>query len=130
MLEAVRSYARRRPGTFLVLCGLAGVVAGRLTRSAVATRTSLDSKDDTDGDDRPRSAPATRPPACAAATPTAPVTSRRRRTRHRSCSTGVYGSSVESTEPPAVAAVRRRPARCPDPGYGGIADTGFDRSEW
>ena len=28
------------------LCGLAGVVAGRLTRSAVATRTSLDSEDD------------------------------------------------------------------------------------
>jgi len=49
-LEAVRSYARRRPGTFLALCGLAGVLAGRITRSTVATRTSLDSPDD----DRPR----------------------------------------------------------------------------
>jgi len=45
VLESVRSYARRRPGTFLILCGLAGVVAGRLTRSAVATRTELDNKD-------------------------------------------------------------------------------------
>lgn len=40
VLEEVRAYARRRPGTFLVLCGLAGVVAGRLTRGAVASRTS------------------------------------------------------------------------------------------
>jgi hypothetical protein len=45
VLEAVRSYARRRPVAFLAICGLAGVVAGRLTRSTVATRTSLDSKD-------------------------------------------------------------------------------------
>lgn len=45
VLESVRSYARRRPGTFLLLCGLAGVVAGRLTRSTVANRTSLDSKE-------------------------------------------------------------------------------------
>lgn len=45
VLESVRSYARRRPGTFLILCGVAGVVAGRLTRSAVATRTGVDNKD-------------------------------------------------------------------------------------
>ena len=45
MLESVRSYGRRHPGTFLALCGLAGIVAGRLTRSTVATRTSLDNKD-------------------------------------------------------------------------------------
>ena len=44
VVEAVRSYARRRPVTFLALCGVAGVLAGRFTRSAVATRTSLDSK--------------------------------------------------------------------------------------
>ncbi len=52
LLEAARSYARRRPVTFLALCGLAGVLAGRLTRSTVATRTSLDSPDH---DSRPRS---------------------------------------------------------------------------
>ena len=45
VLEAVRSYARRRPVTFLALCGVAGIVAGRLTRSTVANRTSLDSND-------------------------------------------------------------------------------------
>lgn len=49
VLEAVRSYARRRPVAFLAWCGLAGVVAGRLTRSTVATRTSLD----TPATDRP-----------------------------------------------------------------------------
>lgn len=41
VLESVRSYARRRPVPFLVLCGLAGVVAGRLTRSSIATRQPL-----------------------------------------------------------------------------------------
>ena len=45
VVEAVRSYARRRPVTFLALCGVAGVLAGRFTRSTVATRTSLDTKD-------------------------------------------------------------------------------------
>ncbi|HYI53470.1 MAG TPA: hypothetical protein VEX57_05860 [Microlunatus sp.] len=45
VLESVRSYGRRHPVTFLALCGLAGIVAGRLTRSTVATRTSLDTKD-------------------------------------------------------------------------------------
>jgi hypothetical protein len=34
LLEEVRAYARRRPGTFLVGALLAGVVAGRLTRGA------------------------------------------------------------------------------------------------
>lgn len=34
LLEDVRAYARRRPGTFLVGALLAGVVAGRLTRGA------------------------------------------------------------------------------------------------
>jgi hypothetical protein len=45
VLESVRSYGRRHPVTFLALCGLAGIVAGRLTRSTVATRTSLDNQD-------------------------------------------------------------------------------------
>lgn len=55
VLDAVRSYARRRPVTFLALCGLAGVLAGRLTRSTVATRTSLDSAEPGDDRSRPRS---------------------------------------------------------------------------
>lgn len=43
VLDEVRRYARRRPVVFLTLCGLAGVVAGRITRGAVAANTSLDS---------------------------------------------------------------------------------------
>ena len=93
-LDAVRSYARRRPGTFLVLCGLAGVVAGRLTRSAVATRTSLDSKDDSDTTGRRRELGT----GYAAAAPVEPAST---------YSTGVYGTSVESTEVSRRGAVRR-----------------------
>ena len=36
VLEDVRSFARRRPGTFLLLAGAAGVVAGRVFRSVSA----------------------------------------------------------------------------------------------
>ena len=43
VLEEVRRFARRRPGAFLALAAAAGVVAGRLTRGAVAANTSVDS---------------------------------------------------------------------------------------
>jgi hypothetical protein len=43
VLNEVTRFARRRPGLFLVLCGAAGVVAGRITRGAVAANTSVDS---------------------------------------------------------------------------------------
>jgi hypothetical protein len=43
VLREVQSFARRRPVMFLALCGLAGVVAGRITRGAVAANTSIDS---------------------------------------------------------------------------------------
>lgn len=46
LLEEVKRFARRRPVTFLLICGAAGVVAGRLTRGAVAANTSVDSRDD------------------------------------------------------------------------------------
>ena len=36
LLNEVRSYARRRPGTFLLVAVAAGVVAGRLTRALAA----------------------------------------------------------------------------------------------
>lgn len=38
LLDEVRSFARRRPGTFLLGAAVAGVVAGRLTRGVAATR--------------------------------------------------------------------------------------------
>ena len=44
LLDDVRRFARRHPVTFLALCGLAGVVAGRITRGAVAANTSVDSR--------------------------------------------------------------------------------------
>jgi len=38
LLDEVRDFARRRPGTFLVGAAVAGVVVGRLTRGAVAAK--------------------------------------------------------------------------------------------
>ncbi len=90
VLDSVRTYGRQHPVAFLALCGLAGVVAGRLTRSAVATRTSLDSKDDsrTGHSDQLRSSYVTTPVTRPVADPvSAPV------------STGVYGGSLETTAP-------------------------------
>jgi hypothetical protein len=46
VLDEVKRFARRRPGTFLALAAAAGVVAGRLTRGAVAANTSVDSDTD------------------------------------------------------------------------------------
>ncbi|MBK8445282.1 MAG: hypothetical protein IPL41_00755 [Micropruina sp.] len=43
LLREVQSFARRRPVAFLALCGLAGVIAGRIARGATAAHTSLDS---------------------------------------------------------------------------------------
>jgi hypothetical protein len=37
LIEEIRAFARRRPGTFLLSAAIAGVVAGRLTRGAVAS---------------------------------------------------------------------------------------------
>jgi hypothetical protein len=42
LVEEVRTYARRKPGTFLLGAAVAGIVAGRLTRGAVQA-----SQDDT-----------------------------------------------------------------------------------
>lgn len=53
LVEEVRSFARRRPGVFLLGAALAGVVAGRLAGAGVAAATEPD-------DDRP-AAPATPP---------------------------------------------------------------------
>jgi hypothetical protein len=117
VLDAVRSYARRRPGTFLVLCGLAGVVAGRLTRSTVATRTSLDSHDDTNTSRRGELG------AGYAAAPVEPASTY---STGPTYSTGVYGTSVESTEAPAAPPYGGDPT-VPNPGYGTNVGTGFDR---
>ncbi len=46
LLDEVKRFARRRPGAFLALAAAAGIVAGRLTRGAVAGNTSVDSDTD------------------------------------------------------------------------------------
>lgn len=43
LIQEVKRFARRRPVTFLLLCGAAGVLAGRVTRGAVAANTAVDS---------------------------------------------------------------------------------------
>jgi hypothetical protein len=43
VLEEVKRFARRRPAAFLAIAAAAGVVAGRVTRGAVAANTSVDS---------------------------------------------------------------------------------------
>jgi hypothetical protein len=43
LLEEVKRYARRRPVAFLAIAAAAGVVAGRVTRGVVASKTSVDS---------------------------------------------------------------------------------------
>jgi hypothetical protein len=43
LLEEVKRYARQRPVAFLAIAAAAGVLAGRVTRGAVAANTSVDS---------------------------------------------------------------------------------------
>jgi hypothetical protein len=43
LLDEVRRFARRRPVAFLAIAAAAGVLAGRVTRGAVAANTSVDS---------------------------------------------------------------------------------------
>jgi hypothetical protein len=43
LLADVRRFARRRPGAFLLMAGLAGVVAGRMVRGTAAARSTADS---------------------------------------------------------------------------------------
>jgi len=49
LLREVQGFARRRPVAFLSICGLAGVLAGRIARSATAANSSLDSGRSTSG---------------------------------------------------------------------------------
>jgi len=46
LLSEARGYARRHPGTFIAIAAVAGVLAGRLTRSVTAS--AADKKDDVD----------------------------------------------------------------------------------
>jgi hypothetical protein len=66
LLDEVRRFARRRPGMFLAGAAIAGVLAGRLTRGAVAA-----ASDDSSGssNDQPANRPAPAPGYSTQATP-------------------------------------------------------------
>lgn len=65
LLDELRRFARRRPGTFLAGALIAGVAAGRLTRGAVAVHT--DDNESVDGNARPEPMEMTTTPVVAAA---------------------------------------------------------------
>ena len=74
LLDEVRRFARRRPGTFLLGAALAGVLAGRLTRGVIGDARGGGSQGDhtadpTPGDALPPDRAATRPPMPAAPPP-------------------------------------------------------------
>jgi hypothetical protein len=62
LLDEVRRFARRKPGTFLACAAIAGVLAGRLTRGAVAAN-SDDSNTGERHEPSARPMPMTEPPA-------------------------------------------------------------------
>lgn len=121
LVDDVRDFARRRPGTFLLGAVLAGVLAGRMTRGATAAARSAGSGApgqfngaSTDGPVRPTAQPAgTLPaPASAPTTTVMPIPQTAPETEYGSTGTAPgtgYGSDL------------------PAPGYGG-ADVGDDYS--
>ena len=84
VLAEVKRFARRRPVMFLGLCALAGVVAGRLARGAVAANTSLDSPDSgSDARALTSTYPSTYQSSATTPRPTRPATRRRAPPGHR-----------------------------------------------
>lgn len=63
VLDEVKAYARRKPGTFIAICAVAGLVAGRLVRSLAA-----DAKDENDTAPTPSQAVGSPVPASTATT--------------------------------------------------------------
>lgn len=111
VLDEVKRFARRRPVAFLLLCGTAGVLAGRLTRGAIASNTSLDSKDASSSARPLEVQPVT---SVVGQYPPAPATS----------STFVEagpGSTVPYADPYAAPATTIDPAGSPE-GFRGVAD--------
>ena len=118
VLEAVRSYARRRPVTFLALCGLAGV---RRRPAHPQHRGDPDQP----GHQGQRGLPAT--PAAAQQLRRRAVTARW--SSRLPASTGVYGGSVETTDPHRRTPRPYRDVRRPGTGYIGTVPDPSDVSE-
>ena len=89
VLESVRSYGRRHPVTFLALCGLAGIVAGRLTPEHGRDPDQPGHQGQRGFRQRRTAAQQLRRPAPVTAPMVEPAP----------VSTGVYGGSVETTAP-------------------------------
>jgi hypothetical protein len=66
LLDDVRAFARRRPGTFLLAAAAAGVVAGRLTRGAAAASSTSGGTSNGISGDVPGRTPAASPAVCRA----------------------------------------------------------------
>lgn len=66
VLDEVKRYARRKPGTFIAVAAIAGVVVGRLTRALAANASDAS---DQAGPSRVETAPASAPRPVAATTP-------------------------------------------------------------
>ena len=75
LVEDVRRFARRRPGTFLLGAVVAGVVAGRLTRGAKEARTTDSTPTGTGTSPAPRTVGHVGPPATVGTVSPAPVSS-------------------------------------------------------
>jgi hypothetical protein len=65
LIEEIRAFARRRPGTFLLGAAIAGVIAGRLTRGAVASSSTGTSTGPSDSYLASQPRPAALPPSAA-----------------------------------------------------------------
>ncbi len=96
LLDEVRTYARRRPGTFLLAATAAGMVAGRLTRGARQSQSSQSNQSGWDGtsvDVEPRGTAAGYPTAGTGAPVVDPVAD------------PVVDTGYPSTEPPVPGTV-------------------------
>jgi hypothetical protein len=59
LLEEVKAFARRRPGAFIAAAAVAGVLAGRLTRSIAAEASDSDGRESVPAPTQPHSVPVT-----------------------------------------------------------------------
>lgn len=91
VLAQVSAFARRRPGSFLGICFLAGVVAGRVSRAAAATNTSA-------GSGTPDSAPTAARASLDSPAPAGPVTDQPRRGAIPAGEPPVRGSAAPATD--------------------------------
>jgi hypothetical protein len=69
LVEEVRRFARRKPGAFLAGAAIAGVLAGRLTRGAVAAASDDSSGDSSGSNGAPAVRPMPTPPPAATPDP-------------------------------------------------------------